>query len=537
MEPVSPFEKVNVCQTCGDVGFNNAFVYCVKCLEFVIHRYCLNVIPKSFNELVIWYCDHCKPTRQKQDTYKTFKNTYQRRNKKLKNEDAGVNISGTKEGVAAAGHISKNNDGCEGSKTKFTKNTASRIPQDQAKGMTVGASVQDEKVLDKRVNTGKTETETSGVKKGKMEMIDKSKTKKRKGAEKDSNKGLIKEISPMGNEGNPPVKRRKLGKIQSKKKVIEIGSSSKPSKKVKIDEKEDINVDSKAYPPGLRRLSTRMTPGKLSLTMKTLSEVQKEAMKSMGFGSLLGMDIDSIPGKLNYVLLDNYDPTRNRLKVNKDWITITKELVHDIIGLPMGGENIKELESCAYDDPILQEWKAQFPKKLYSAKAYYKLIKGSGEDDIMFRLNFLLTYVYSVKVPVNNLKKGRPFIKYVRASHLDDIENEESKENKLGMGEIEKRCNEDFDTSNTDTDLQALQREFGNIEAYCAIVELGYNKIVSEKMNLEKALNNGLEKFPDNDVLKEWLNKKQRLFNEDDDIMDEDLNEYEEDGDDVGKND
>ncbi|KAI3736616.1 hypothetical protein L2E82_26520 [Cichorium intybus] len=57
--------EVNVCQTCGDVGFTNAFVYCVKCLEFVIHRYCLNVIPKSFTEHVIWYCESCKPTVQK----------------------------------------------------------------------------------------------------------------------------------------------------------------------------------------------------------------------------------------------------------------------------------------------------------------------------------------------------------------------------------------------------------------------------------------------------------------------------------------
>ncbi|KVI03076.1 Zinc finger, FYVE/PHD-type [Cynara cardunculus var. scolymus] len=54
--------EVNVCQTCGDEGYTNAFVYCVKCLDFVIHRYCLNVMPTTFNERVLWYCEHCKPT-------------------------------------------------------------------------------------------------------------------------------------------------------------------------------------------------------------------------------------------------------------------------------------------------------------------------------------------------------------------------------------------------------------------------------------------------------------------------------------------
>ncbi|KAI3522370.1 hypothetical protein L1887_00092 [Cichorium endivia] len=420
----------------------------------------------------------------------------------------GINIPGNKQGVLGAGQ-----------KPKFTKSTASRMQQDCSKGKAVGGQkeetkilgpIQDDKGLEKRVNTKKTVTETSGVRKGKMKVVDKSNTKNRKDAEK---------------KRNPPVKKRKLGGNEGTNKVIDIGSSSKPSKKVKINEHEDCDVDKKTYPPGFRTLSTRMTPGKLSLTLKTLSDVQKDAVKKMGFGSLLGMNLDNIPGKLNYMLVDNYDPTRNRLKVNNGWINITKELVHDIMGLPMGGENIKELESCAYNDPVLQQWKAQYPKKLYSAKAYSRLINETEEDDII------------VKVPVNNLKKGRPFIKYVRSIHLDDIQKEEIKQNKLGMGEIEKRCSENFDTSNDDTDLQEIQNMFGNVEAYCAVIELGYNKIVSEKLNLEKALSDGLEKYPESGVLKEWLHKKNMLFKEEDEIVDEDLHENEEDEDDVEKSD
>ncbi|KAI3523747.1 hypothetical protein L1887_02119 [Cichorium endivia] len=390
----------------------------------------------------------------------------------------GINIPGNKQGVLDAGQ-----------KSKYTKSTASRMQHDCSKGMTVGGQkevtkklgpIQDDKRLEKRVNTKKTVTETSGVRKGKMKVIDKSNTKKRKDAEK---------------KRNPAVKKRKLGKNEGTNKVIEIGSSSKPSKKDKIDENKGCDVDKKTYPPGFRTLTTRMTPGKLSLTLKTLSDVQKEAVKKMG------------------------------LKVNNGWINITKELVHDIIGLPMGGENIKELESCAYNDPVLQQWKAQYPKKLYSAKAYSRLINETKEDDII------------VKVPVNILKKGRPFIKYVRSIHLDDIQKEEIKQNKLGMGEIEKRCSENFDTSNDDTDLQEIQNMFGDVEAYCAVIEVGYNKIVSEKINLEKALTDGLEKYPESGLLKEWLHKKNMLFNEEDEIVDEDLHENEEDGDDIEKSD
>ncbi|KAI3497009.1 hypothetical protein L1887_39389 [Cichorium endivia] len=261
----------------------------------------------------------------------------------------GINIPGNKQGVLDAGQ-----------KPKFTKSTASRMQQDCSKGKAVGGQkevtkilgpIQDDKGLEKRVNTKKTVTETSGERKGKMKVVDKSNTKNRKDAEK---------------KRNPPVKKRKLG----------------------------------------------------------------------------------------------------------------------------GNEGTNKL-----------------------------------------------TYVYSVKVPVNNLKKGRPFIKYGRSIHLDDIQKEEIKQNKLGMGEIEKRCSENFDTSNDDTDLQEIQNMFGNVEAYCAVIELGYNKIVSEKLNLEKALSDGLEKYPESGVLKEWLHKKNMLFKEEDEIVDEDLHENEEDEDDVEKSD
>ncbi|KAI3790435.1 hypothetical protein L2E82_03469 [Cichorium intybus] len=307
----------------------------------------------------------------------------------------GVSIRGTKEGGSCAGQIPKNNDVCEGSKTKFTKNTASRIRQDQAKVMPVGGqnevtkqqdSVQVENMVDKSVNKGKTVSETYGA------------------------IHLSRDASWEKNEG--------------KNKVIEIGSRSKPSKKVKIDEKEDIDVDKKAYPPGFRTLSTRMTPGKLSLTMKTLSDVQKEAVK------------------LNYMLVDNYDPTQNRLKFVESKLMGTSEV--KVVEKLIPVADVSCIDWCQYMIDCLESRK--YCWKRDDRTCYY-----TGPMKLL-----LLAYVYSVKVPVYNLKKARPFIKYVRASHLDDIKKEEIKENRLGMGELEKRCSEYFDTSNADTDLQAF---------------------------------------------------------------------------------
>ncbi|KAH0757073.1 hypothetical protein KY290_020566 [Solanum tuberosum] len=50
--------RIEICLNCGDKGFPNALIHCVNCLEFVVHRYCLDKV--TFTEFVPWLCDDCK---------------------------------------------------------------------------------------------------------------------------------------------------------------------------------------------------------------------------------------------------------------------------------------------------------------------------------------------------------------------------------------------------------------------------------------------------------------------------------------------
>ncbi|KAL0438208.1 UNVERIFIED_CONTAM: hypothetical protein Slati_2303800 [Sesamum latifolium] len=58
-----------ICLQCGDRGFDNAFVFCVKCLDVAVHRYCLDVIPETFDEFVRWVCDECEAAVQSQTSH------------------------------------------------------------------------------------------------------------------------------------------------------------------------------------------------------------------------------------------------------------------------------------------------------------------------------------------------------------------------------------------------------------------------------------------------------------------------------------
>ncbi|XP_075652283.1 uncharacterized protein LOC142622649 isoform X1 [Castanea sativa] len=59
---------VTICQKCGDRGFSVALIYCDRCSVYAQHRYCLDVLPATFDEYVIWFCADCEPKIRKLST-------------------------------------------------------------------------------------------------------------------------------------------------------------------------------------------------------------------------------------------------------------------------------------------------------------------------------------------------------------------------------------------------------------------------------------------------------------------------------------
>ncbi|KAK3025303.1 hypothetical protein RJ639_042697 [Escallonia herrerae] len=57
---LATMKVTTICEQCGDKGFGNAFIYCVKCLEFAVHRYCLNSFCGNFDEFIPWVCESCE---------------------------------------------------------------------------------------------------------------------------------------------------------------------------------------------------------------------------------------------------------------------------------------------------------------------------------------------------------------------------------------------------------------------------------------------------------------------------------------------
>ncbi|CAI9299485.1 unnamed protein product [Lactuca saligna] len=295
---------------------------------------------------------------------------------------------------------------------------------------------------------------------------------------------------------------------------------------VNIKTKEEkVRKVSKDHPEGYRRLATRMTPGRISAAVKVMSPAQKTGIVCMGFGSLLNIDMDTALGLLNCYLLGHYDLDSSRLVLENMVIIITKDTVHDMLGLPNEGENFLSMTSCEKDNQVLQEWKSQYDKKGFNGEEYLKRIKNTKEDSPMFRLNFLtlfintfaestlsgtnqinvvnklvmLVYVYSMKFTRLKIVNRLPFIRNVTGASLEKIKKLE-----ISVGGFGRQLPKDFE--NIDGDEEMVDED-----------EMSYELTRlygDEEKNIEKALKNGIEKFPDSLMLNEWYEKNKELFEE-----------------------
>ncbi|KAL4581967.1 hypothetical protein LXL04_006501 [Taraxacum kok-saghyz] len=138
-----------------------------------------------------------------------------------------------------------------------------------------------------------------------------------------------------------------------KKETVQKGKKGKHT----VPEEEE-KKSKKEYPTGNRRLP--MTPGRMTEAVKSLSMVQQQCVIRMGFESFLKLEIADVPTKLLYKLVDCYDPSTNQLVLNEGSIEMTKQLIHEVLGLPKGGLLIRELEACEDSTKTISEWKSQY---------------------------------------------------------------------------------------------------------------------------------------------------------------------------------
>nr|GEZ40251.1 hypothetical protein [Tanacetum cinerariifolium] len=156
-------------------------------------------------------------------------------------------------------------------------------------------------------------------------------------------RGRPKKIVRANDSKLSSVKRRMSPRNRNdelKKKTI---GSKRKGREYKVDDDENnetkkMNKKSKIYDENNKnsKIRTRTTPTALFNALAILNGGRKKCLDEMGFGSMIGMGIHELSGKLGFYVIDNLDTETNVLSLTDNFILVTSQSVHDILGIPMG---------------------------------------------------------------------------------------------------------------------------------------------------------------------------------------------------------
>ncbi|KAL1808447.1 hypothetical protein ACET3Z_025437 [Daucus carota] len=103
----------------------------------------------------------------------------------------------------------------------------------------------------------------------------------------------------------------------------------------------------------------RISPRHFSKMVGELTKEQRDWVTKAGFALLLDFELDILPTKIAYNVLQIFDHHSISLKLKDADINITSEDVYDVLGLPNGGHPIVLASPRKYSERI-KDWHAQF---------------------------------------------------------------------------------------------------------------------------------------------------------------------------------
>lgn len=174
-------------------------------------------------------------------------------------------------------------------------------------------------------------------------------------------------------------------------------------RKRSAEDKGQVSKSKKKYKTV--NLQQRISPSNLKNIIDSLTDGQKKSLEEMGFGNYTSdFNFDSTPTLLGTWICENFDVKNCSLVLsNNRKIKITKELIHQILGIPMGDVKVVALRETTSADPTTAKWRASLPLTVYDPQGsdYMKKIPlsrlesyliESSDEGWAFKVGFLVVF-------------------------------------------------------------------------------------------------------------------------------------------------
>ncbi|PWA99412.1 hypothetical protein CTI12_AA009070 [Artemisia annua] len=230
-----------------------------------------------------------------------------------------------------------------------------------------------------------------------------------KNVAEEEEKPYIKRKRKLGTRKKMVARRKKKPKFtvdESPKRVTR--STSKTTEESEEDrEKEKSDEDEKEI--------TDNEEEPLSDATSNLFNERKRCLKEMGFETMINFPLNELPGSLGFYVLEKFHPKSMELRLERGSIKVTRQKVHDMLGVPMGSRKLNEMEPREWDDEFITRWEQQYYKLGKKEKAtpalIAKEINRTSNADFMFKINFLMLFASTMgtldsggKCPYNVLR-------------------------------------------------------------------------------------------------------------------------------------
>ncbi|KAD3641993.1 hypothetical protein E3N88_31217 [Mikania micrantha] len=181
----------------------------------------------------------------------------------------------------------------------------------------------------------------------------------------------------------------------------------KSEKGKKVIRKTNIKVDATDANVSKRWLvlNTRSSPAQLFRCVKLLRDNQKRGVMEMGFGSLLKFNMDCIPSKMAHFVVDRLKCKRMEIICRGGCLKITPQLIHKLLGLPIGGVKIQSIVPMEVLDESVGLWRRGYEGRLLATRQIVEKIESSEDENTFeFKMDFLVLFM---TVLVECHKNGR----------------------------------------------------------------------------------------------------------------------------------
>ncbi|GJS36735.1 hypothetical protein Tco_0535117 [Tanacetum coccineum] len=191
--------------------------------------------------------------------------------------------------------------------------------------------------------------------------------------------------------------KRLLNKLKKKFKKEEFDEESVPKKgKKKQKQLTPAEAAHEEYLLSFPTLRVRTSPSSLFSAIRDSRVDMLNFLSEIGFSSLQNVTIDKIPSKLGRFVVANFNEQTYILSLDSgDKIEVTHRKIHEILGVPICGYSLFDLEEREVDHEFVRLWVGQFyPKPLKDIRVNdiaSKLVVAQ-EIDFLFKVNFLTLF-------------------------------------------------------------------------------------------------------------------------------------------------